>query len=61
MNQETEKFEGSGSAEMVAYRLLHVIADISSLKLHLDPNHASKDWILDTYSECLKATKGQRK
>jgi len=61
MDNKIGNFDGSGSQEMVAFRLLHILADISNLKLHIDPNHASKEWILDTYAECLQATTGKRR
>ena len=47
------------SPESVAYRLLVLIADLENKTLHGNPakdrTNADRQWILDTYAECLKA------
>ena len=49
------------SPESVAYRLLTLIADLESKTLHGNPakerTNADRQWILDTYAECLRAIK----
>lgn len=56
---------GENSPEYVAYKLLHEIAGIEKKSLHNEPASgwtiANRAWILDTYRECLVATKGLRK
>jgi hypothetical protein len=49
------------SPESVAYRLLQLIADLENKTLHGNPSkdrtNADRQWILDTYAECLRAIK----
>ena len=52
----------SESAEAVALALLELVASCENVKLR-DPTINSKktrEWILDTYAECLEAAKGGR-
>ncbi|GAB2179399.1 hypothetical protein [Dongia sp. agr-C8] len=55
------------SPESVAYRLMLLVADLENRTLHGNPAkdrvNADRQWILDTYAECLKAirTPEQRK
>jgi hypothetical protein len=44
---------GENSPEFVAYRLLSHIASAEKMPLH----SANRQWILDTYTECLMAVR----
>ena len=49
---------GANSPEYVAFLLLRTIADIESKELRKGyPNTAERNWILDTYAECLDVVK----
>lgn len=49
------------TAEAVAYTLLHEIAEAEGKSLfHGETNAVDRRWILDTYAECLEATKRNR-
>lgn len=53
--------KGEYSPEYVAYLLFQILADVESKELHRDhPNTASRDWILDTYAECLDVVRNPR-
>ena len=56
---------GENSPEEVAYRLMSDVADVEQKALHSNPStdHTSADrqWILDTYAECLRAVHGLRR
>ncbi len=55
---------GENSPEYVAYRLLQNVAAVERKVFHSSPGErneiADRKWILDTYAECLYATKGGR-
>lgn len=54
---------GENSPEEVAYKLLIHIASTEGYRLAHGPNtdnQPNKEWILNTYAECLTATKGYR-
>lgn len=55
---------GENSPEHVAYRLLQDIASVERKKLYYTRDEqdlvADRKWILDTYAECLNATRGFR-
>lgn len=55
---------GENSPEKVAHTLLHEIARIEGKTFHQNPNAgyqtATREWILDTYAECLFAVRGHR-
>jgi hypothetical protein len=48
--------------EAVALSLLHLVARIEgkSLDKAVDGQAADRKWLLDTYADCLRATKGTR-
>lgn len=56
---------GENSPEYVAYKLLHEIAGIEKKSFRHESASgwtiADRAWVLDTYRECLMATKGLRK
>ena len=62
-----ESFAGVGTRQYVALKLLEAIAQgqdkagINSSTGTTYWKEADKDWILDTYVECLRATRGDRK
>jgi hypothetical protein len=49
------------SAESVAFRLMLLVADLENKTLHGNPARertlADRQWILDTYAECLRAVR----
>jgi hypothetical protein len=54
------------SPEHVAHKLMHEVATVEKKVLHgSTPSSgwttANRAWILDTYAECLRATRGLRK
>ncbi len=50
----TPSHSGANSPEYVAFLLLRTLADIESKELNRGyPNTADRNWILDTYAECL--------
>ncbi len=55
---------GENSPEHVAYRLLQQVMNIERMSPTQDPAQgwrpADRKWLLDTYAECLQATKGFR-
>ena len=55
---------GENSPEQVALKLLETIASVEQKNLFYNRDSpkeiASRDWILDTYAECLQAVKGFR-
>lgn len=52
----------SGSAEAVAFKLLKVIANVEGKEFikGVEFDTADRDWVLNTYAECLNAAKGDR-
>jgi len=51
------------SPEGVAFDLLRIIATAENKSFHHGSNEgqvADREWILDTYAECLRAAKGAR-
>ena len=59
MTEQVPDHPTDESPESVAYRLLVLIADLENKTLHGNPakdrTNADRQWILDTYAECLKA------
>ncbi len=55
-----ETTETAGSKEAVAFKLMVEIAKVDGASAGTD-GPARRKWILDTYAECLIATKGLRK
>lgn len=59
MSEQITEHPTDESPENVAYRLLVLIADLESKTLHGNPakdrTNADRQWILDTYAECLRA------
>lgn len=55
---------GENSPEEVAYKLLNNIADVEGKSLVLNPtgkrDTADREWILDTYAECIDAVLARR-
>lgn len=51
------------TAEYVALQLMERIADVESVSLSRSGKDklASRKWILDTYAECLDATRANRR
>lgn len=54
---------GENSPEHVAYRLMQDIALVEKRALHASDvssgwRSADRKWIIDTYIECIKATRG---
>jgi hypothetical protein len=54
----------SNSPEHIAYRLLEHVASVERKSFFANAAErfepATRDWILDTYAECLEATKNAR-
>jgi hypothetical protein len=48
---------GENSPEQVAFKLLDLIGKAEGKKLGFAEPVADRQWILDTYKECLKAVK----
>ena len=46
---------GDNSPEGVAYKLLELIAHAEGKKLNSGDPKPDKDWILNTYAQCLQA------
>ena len=65
MAEQTVVHIGENSPEEVAYRLMSKIANAEQKVLLSSPrseeNSADRQWILDTYAECLRAVHGARK
>jgi len=59
MSDASPDHAANESPESVAYRLLTLIADLESKTLHGNPSKdrtiADRQWVLDTYAECLRA------
>jgi hypothetical protein len=56
---------GENSPEHVAHTLLHEVANLEKRSFNPDPTSAGwkaadRSWLLDTYAECLTATRGGR-
>jgi hypothetical protein len=49
------------SVEAVALQLLHIVAFTEGKSLFNQDGASSREWILSTYAECLKVTKGKTK
>jgi hypothetical protein len=53
---------GGQSPEAVALELVDIIADVEQKSLQgMSANKVTREWLLDTYAECLQATTGSRK
>jgi hypothetical protein len=65
MAESTVVHIGENSPEKIAYVLLCDIARMESTVLHSNPSNgqqiATRQWLLDTYSECIEAVKGYRR
>ena len=61
MAKETVVHIGENSPEYVAHRLLSDIAAVEQKVFHRNPSSgqtsADRQWILDTYAECLQAVR----
>ena len=61
MSDQPNEHPSDESPESVAYRLMLLVADLESRTLHGNPakdrTNADRQWILDTYAECLRAVK----
>lgn len=52
---------GGYSPEYVAYLLFQILADVESKELRRGyPNTADRNWVLDTYAECLDVVRNPR-
>jgi hypothetical protein len=49
---------GENSAEQVAFNLMKLIADVEGKALFADSNAADREWILRTYSQCIRTVRG---
>jgi hypothetical protein len=47
----------AGTPHQIAYELLHDIAIIEGKNLASDQGGATREWILNTYAECLKVAR----
>ena len=53
--------KGEYSPEYVAYLLFQVLADIESKELRRGyPNTADRNWVLDTFAECLDVVRNPK-
>lgn len=53
--------KGDNSPEYVAYLLFQVLADVESKELRRGyPNTADRNWVLDTYAECLDVVRNPK-
>jgi hypothetical protein len=61
MSENSTDHPTDESPESVAYRLMLLVADLENRTLHGNPSkdrvNADRQWILDTYAECLRAVK----
>lgn len=50
---------GENSPEHVAFKLMHIVADVENRKLFSTQKDtpADRKWLLDTYAECLQAVR----
>jgi hypothetical protein len=52
---------GDNSPEEIAFKLMHQIARLEGRAMAMDgKTPADRKWVLDTYSECLAAVRGNR-
>ena len=52
---------GENLPEYIAFELMHIIALAEGKNLSVGtPVNADREWILDTYAECLGAVRGNR-
>ncbi|KQW71400.1 hypothetical protein ASE17_00405 [Phenylobacterium sp. Root77] len=63
MTDQPESRPIENTPEYVAYLLLERIADVERISMSRDGKEkvASRKWILDTYAECLDATRANRR
>ncbi len=53
---------GENSPEQVAFKLMQEISNVEGVQLYSHGEKpVSREWVLDTYAECLKAVRGFRK
>lgn len=57
MADNTVVHMGENSPEEIAYKLMNVIGHAEGKRLHLTEPKADRNWILDTYAECLRTVK----
>jgi len=61
MTVEVVEHPTDSTPESIAYRLLVLVSDLENKTLHGNPSKdrtiADRQWILDTYAECLAAVK----
>ncbi len=57
MAEEAVAHIGENSPEQVAYKLMKDIANVEGKVLYKDQNSVDRQWILDTYAECLQAVR----
>jgi hypothetical protein len=61
MSESAPEHPTDESPESVAYRLMLLVADLENRTLHGNPAkdrvNADRQWILDTFAECLRAVK----
>ena len=65
MAEQTVVHISENSPERIAYILMETIANVEQKALYSNPSSdrtsADRQWILDTYAECLRAVHGTRK
>lgn len=59
MTDSTTVHIGENSPEHVAHKLMHEIAGVEGKTIQVNGS-ADREWILDTYMECLIAVRGSR-
>ena len=61
MNVEATDHPTDSTPESIAYRLMVLVADLENRTLHGNPSKertvADRQWILDTFADCLRAVK----
>jgi hypothetical protein len=59
VTERTEVHIGENSPEEVAFKLLYEIAEAEGMQMRLAANSKKPDrqWILDTYAECITAVR----
>jgi hypothetical protein len=64
MTDQTVLHIGENSPEHVAFKLMEIIAAAESKELRsvvAGPPKIDRTWLLDTYAECLRVTRGLRR
>lgn len=60
MSDKSSVFLGGESPEQVAYRLVQDIARLEDKWTGMTFKNVDREWLLDTYKQCLAATRGHR-